>query len=112
MTTLRFGDLVPIRMDFHQMAGAKVRPAVVLLDTGDDDFVAAPITSRERSSGWDFQLEHWREAGLNVASFVRVHKLAVLAKTNVARSLGTLSQADRDRLEAIVCRTYCPGAKT
>ncbi len=42
---LRFGEVVPIRMEFHQTTGAKVRPAVVLLDTGDDDFVAAPITS-------------------------------------------------------------------
>ena len=50
--TLRFGDVVLIRMDFHQTTGAKVRPAVVLLDTGDEDFVAAPITSRARNSTW------------------------------------------------------------
>src|SRR5260370_1011129 len=39
--TLRLGEVVLIRMQFHQATGAKVRPAVVLLDTGDDDFVAA-----------------------------------------------------------------------
>ena len=42
--TLRLGEVVLIRMQFHQAPGAKVRPAVVLLDPGDDDFVAAPIT--------------------------------------------------------------------
>jgi hypothetical protein len=37
-------------MQFHHTAGAKVRPALVLLDMGDDDFVAAPITSHARHS--------------------------------------------------------------
>lgn len=41
-----FGEIVLIRMEFHQRAGGKVRPAVVLLDTGDDDFIAAPVTWR------------------------------------------------------------------
>jgi hypothetical protein len=38
---LRLGDVVLIRMQFHQATGAKARPAVVLLDPEDDDFVAA-----------------------------------------------------------------------
>jgi len=52
--TLRCGDVVLIRM--------------VLLDTVDEDFVAAPITSRARHSDWDFPIEKWRAAGLNVSS--------------------------------------------
>ena len=31
--TLRFGEAVLIRIQFHQTTGAKVRPAVVFLDT-------------------------------------------------------------------------------
>lgn len=42
---LQAGEVILIRMKFHAAAGGKVRPAVVLLDAGDDDFVAAPITS-------------------------------------------------------------------
>ena len=44
--TLRLGEVVLIRMLFHQAPGSKVRPALVLLDAGDNDFVAAPITSQ------------------------------------------------------------------
>ena len=44
---LQAGDLVLIRIEFPQAAGGKVRPAVVVLDDGDDDFVAVPVTSRE-----------------------------------------------------------------
>jgi len=46
--TLRPGEVVLIRIDFHQTPGGKLRPCVVLLDAADDDFVAAPITSRLR----------------------------------------------------------------
>lgn len=62
---LHFGEIVLIRMQFHQAAGAKVRPALVLLDTRDDDFVGAPITSRPRPSAFDFAIANWRAAGLN-----------------------------------------------
>jgi len=104
---LQFGDVVLIRMQFHQAAGAKVRPAVVLLDTGDDDFVAAPITSQSRHSDHDLALEDWRLAGLNVASYARVHKLTVLAKLEIVRSLGLLSERDGRSLTALLCRVFC-----
>lgn len=63
--TLRAGEVVLIRIDFHQTPGGKLRPAVALLDSGDDDFVAAPITSRPRASDFDVSIQQWREAGLN-----------------------------------------------
>ncbi len=91
---LRIGEVVLIRMDFHQTSGSKIRPALVLLDTGDADFVAAPITSQSRLSEYDLALTDWRFAGLNVASSVRVHKLAVLAKADIVRSLGNISEVD------------------
>ena len=109
---LRFGEVVLIRMDFHQTTGAKVRPAVVLLDTGDEDFVAAPITSQPRNSTWDLAVEKWASAGLNVASHIRVHKLAVLAKADIVRSLGSLAIEDTGRLNLLLCRVYCGEART
>lgn len=95
-------------MEFHQAAGAKVRPAVVLLDAGDDDFVAAPITSQPRTSAFDFEIREWRAAGLNARSWVRVHKLTVLSKEGVARRLGVLSLQDREVLAAALRRAF-PG---
>ncbi len=105
--TLRFGEVILIEMAFHQMAGAKVRPAIVVLDTGDDDFVAIPITSRARQDVWDLPVEKWLEAGLNVASWVRTHKATVQAKRDITRHLGSLASADAERLRALVCRAYC-----
>jgi len=108
--TLQFGEVVLIRMQFHQTIGGKVRPALVLLDTGDNDFVAAPITSQPRRSDYDLAMADWRAAGLNVASYVRVHKLTVLAKTDILRSLALVSGRDRDSVYAILYRIFCEEA--
>jgi mRNA interferase MazF len=97
-------------MQFHHAPGSKVRPALVLLETGNDDFVAAPITSQARSSEYDLAIIGWRTAGLNVPSVVRIHKLTVLAKADIIRSIGLLSDLDRQALAAVLCRTFCPRA--
>jgi len=79
---------------------------VVLLDAGDDDFVAAPVTSRSRTSDLDVPIQQWREAGLNTASTIRVHKLTVLAKSDVVRRLGELAELDRNALSAALRRAF------
>lgn len=104
--TLRPGEVVLIRIDFHQTPGGKFRPAVVLLDSADDDFVAAPITSRLRVSDFDVPIHQWREAGLNTASTIRVHKLTVLAKDEITRRLGELAGADRAALTEVLRRAF------
>jgi mRNA interferase MazF len=105
--TLRFGEIVLIRMYFHQGPGSKIRPALVLLDAGDDDFVAAPVTSQPRTSEYDLVIAGWQAAGLNVASSVRVHKLTVLPKPDVIRSVGLLTEPDRRSLVELLCRAFC-----
>ena len=103
------GEVVLIRMQFHQATGSKVRPALVVLETGDDDFVGAPVTSQKRLSEHDLAIGDWPTAGLNVPSWVRVHKMTVLAKADVVRRLGVLAEADcRAALDAILCRSFCP----
>ena len=104
--TLRPGEVVLIRIDFHQTPGGKLRPAVVLLDSGDDDFVAAPITSRLRVSDFDLPIHEWRLAGLNIASMIRVHKLTVLPKDEIVRRLGDLAGADRAALTEVLHRAF------
>lgn len=86
--------------------GGKVRPAVVLLDSGDDDLVAAPVTSRARLSEFDVPIQGWKAAGLNVPCFIRVHKLTVLPKDGILRQLGSLTLPDRDALVKILARAF------
>jgi mRNA-degrading endonuclease toxin of MazEF toxin-antitoxin module len=104
--TLRPGEVVLIRIDYHQTPGGKLRPAVVLLDSADDDFVGAPITSRFRVSDFDVPIQQWREAGLNTASTIRVHKLTVLAKDEIVHRLGELVGVDRTALAEVLRRAF------
>lgn len=104
--TLQPGEVVLIRIGFHQTAGGKVRPAVVLLDAGDDDFVAAPITSQQRKTDFDVPLVHWRESGLNVPSTARIHKLTVLVKADIVRRLGRVAETDRTALAGALRRAF------
>jgi mRNA interferase MazF len=104
---LRLGDIVLIEVQFHQVHGSKMRPAAVVLDTGDDDFVAAPITSRPATSEFDLALQDWRNAGLNVASTVRLHKIAVLSKADIRRTVGRLAEPDLTSVQAKLCRAFC-----
>jgi mRNA-degrading endonuclease toxin of MazEF toxin-antitoxin module len=104
--TLRPGEVILIRIDFRQTPGGKLRPAVVLLDSADDDFVAAPITSRLRVSDFDLPIHGWREAGLNTPSTIRVHKLTVLTKGEIVRRLGGLTDADRTALKEVLRRAF------
>jgi mRNA-degrading endonuclease toxin of MazEF toxin-antitoxin module len=91
---LRLGEVVLVRMQFHQVSGAKGRPAVVVFDSGDDDFIAAPITSQLRRSEFDLAIGDWQATGLNVVSSFRIQKLTILAKAEIARNLGSLSDHD------------------
>ena len=104
--TLRPGEVVLIRIEFHQRSGGKLRPAVVLLDSADEDFVAAPITSRARVTDFDVPIREWREAGLNTPSTIRTDKLTVLAKDGIVRRLGELGGADRTALREVLRRAF------
>ena len=94
----QFGDVVLCRVPFHRAIGDKIRPSIVLVDSGDADFVGAPLTTRLRDSAFDITIEAWKDSGLNTPSSVRIHKLTVLPKALIIRSLGSLTIADRDRV--------------
>jgi len=101
---LRPGEVVLIWVDFLQAPGRKVRPSIVLLDAGDDDFVAAPVTSQPRVSAFDLPIQQWRDAGLNMPSTARIHKLTAVSKNRIVRRLGDLAATDRDAVNEVLRR--------
>lgn len=88
------GEVVLMSFPFSSLSGARRRPALVLMDTGDEDIVVARITSQTVRDTFDVELMEWREAGLLLPSVVRLHKLATLEKGLVARRLGSLTPRD------------------
>ena len=105
MTKYKFGDVVLVA--FYQTDGnKKQRPALVVLDTGDDDIILAPITTAERKSKGDFKIKNWKESGLLLDSWVRLSKIACLSKDDISQWLGAFSVADKKQVILVWNKVY------
>src|SRR3989338_946294 len=97
MTEYKFGDVVFVA--FYQTDGSKKRrPALVVLDIGDDDIVLAPITTTERKGKGDYKIKDWQRSGLLLDSWVRLAKIACLSKSDVSKQLGVLGADDKKQV--------------
>ncbi len=96
----RFGDIVLIAFPYSNNEGNKKRPALVLLDAGDNDVLLARITSQYVNTDFDVVISEWQQAGLLIPSYVRLHKLATLETMLIDRRLGHLSSNDLEKIEA------------
>jgi mRNA interferase MazF len=94
-TNYQSGDLVLVDFPFTTSGAGKPRPALVILDTGDADVLVARVTTQSHGSAYDVPLAGWQPAGLLAPSFVRLHKLATLAKSRIQKHLGSLNATDR-----------------
>src|SRR5271156_2151916 len=101
MTSYQTGDLILVDFPFAGGKQVKTRPALVILDTGDADVVAARVTTQAVSAPQDVPISDWQGAGLLAASIVRLHKLATLEKSLVPRILGRLPPADPMQVSAV-----------
>jgi mRNA interferase MazF len=64
MQDYRPGEIVLLSFPFADATEVKRRPALVLLDTGDEDIVVGRVTSQVAQVPFDVELAEWREAGL------------------------------------------------
>lgn len=106
MKSYRQGELVLVSFPFADAAGVKRRPALVLLDTGDEDIVVARVTSQEAQSVFDVTLAEWQEAGLRLPSVARVHKVATLEKRLLEGRLGMLTPKDLAQVRARIQQVW------
>ena len=89
-------DVVLLPIPFTDLTSRKVLPAVVIARSGPDLFLV-PISSQLPNT--DFPLPDWRAAGLNVPCGVKA-QIATVEERLVVKTVGTLSPADRSRLDA------------
>lgn len=103
MKTYSFGDVILAQFPYVSGAAGKKRPALVLIDTGDDDVVAAIITSKPtRNVPHDVQIKDWQQANLLKPSVVRVHKIYTRQKDKIEGNLGKISNDDSKKVRAAV----------
>ncbi|PIG93025.1 type II toxin-antitoxin system PemK/MazF family toxin [Gloeocapsopsis sp. IPPAS B-1203] len=99
-------DIILLSFPFANATELKRRPALVLLDTGDEDIIVARITSQITQGMFDVELLDWQQSGLRLASVVRVNKIATLEKRLVERRLGILTLEDWRRVQSKVSQLW------
>ena len=105
MTNYKFGDVVLI--DFSQSDGKKKkRPALIILDTGDSDIVVVPITTKKRNGAGECQIKNWQDGGLLLASWIRLAKISCLAKSDIDRPLGSITNHDKRKMISLWKKIY------
>ncbi len=105
MIQYKFGEIVLVL--FLQTNGEKKkRPALIILDTGDDDIVLAPITTKERTGIGDYRIRNWQESGLLLESWIRLAKIACIEKSNIERPFGKTTSLDRKKIISIWKQIY------
>ena len=98
MEQYHFGEIVLLSFPFADGTNSKKRPALILLDTGDEDVVVARITSQKVQTDYDCFLTDWQQSGLLLPSIVRLHKLATIEKQLVDKVMGKLFEHDIDNV--------------
>src|SRR3989338_5858638 len=105
MTEYKFGDVVFVA--FYQTDGSKKRrPALVVLDIGDDDIVLAPITTTERKGKGDYRIKDWQRSGLLLDSWARLAKIACLSKSDIFQRLGAFTVYDKKQIILVWNKVY------
>jgi len=106
MTIYAPGEIVLVDFPFVSGGAGVLRPALVILDSGDSDVVLARNTTQQHQSGYDLAIQDWQRAGIRTASFVRLHKLVASNKSCVHRCLGKLQAVDHQRVAAVLQATF------
>lgn len=88
------GNVVLIAFPFTHLRKTKKRPALVLLNVGDNDVLVARITSKLTHATFDVSISEWESAGLISPSIVRVHKLGTIEESVIEKKIGTLDKKD------------------
>ena len=100
------GEVILLEYPYSDFKETKRRPALVLLDSGDEDIVIARLTSRPHSGPFDVQVDDWKQAGLMTPSVVRIDKLLTVAKLLIEQRIGTMSDEDWRKIAHAIQRLW------
>ncbi len=86
-----FGEIYLCRFPFTDGVGAKIRPALVLFDLGEDAIICRVISQIGRGP-LVVSITEWRTAGLIKASYAKLDRIITAQKTVFLKKLGHLSE--------------------
>ena len=95
MVTPAIGSVVLVPFPFSDLSEAKLRPALVLANSGRDDWILCQITSNPYADPRAVTLKDtdFAAGSLRVTSYARPGKLFTANSSLMVSQVGTLSQA-------------------
>jgi mRNA interferase MazF len=95
MVTPTVGSVVLVPFPFSDLSEAKLRPALVLADSGRDDWILCQITSNPYADARAVELTDadFDTGSLRVTSYARPGKLFTASSSLMVSEAGNLSQA-------------------
>ncbi len=95
MVTPAVGSIVLVPFPFSDLSEAKLRPALVLADSGRDDWILCQITSNPYADPRAVELTDadFDTGSLRVTSYARPGKLFTASSSLMVSEAGNLSQA-------------------
>ena len=102
MTNYKFGDIVIIAFPYTNLNNVVVRPAMVVMDNGDEDIIVAKITSQKRDLRSVIEVHNWKSKKLTRLSYVRLSKLATLNRRDIKNKISSLDDEDIVRAKNVL----------
>ncbi|MFN9175892.1 MAG: type II toxin-antitoxin system PemK/MazF family toxin [Synechocystis sp.] len=105
MVTLTGGSIILVTFPFSDLSQSKLRPAIVLANAGNQDWVLCQITSNSYAdtSAIEIREANFTNGSLRLTSYVRPGKLFTANRGLISRKIGDLKQDKfRQIIKAVV----------
>ncbi len=95
MVTFTVGSVVLVKFPFSDLSGAKLRPAVLLAYSGNEDWILCQITSNPYADAKAIELndDDFKEGSLHRTSYIRPGKLFTANLTIIDHRVGIIKDA-------------------
>ena len=92
-------DIILIPFPLTDLASQKIRPALQLSNTGDEDIILCAISTKKHSS-YDIKIAPTKANGLKKVSYIRSNKIATIEKRLALAKLGDLDAKSKRSVQA------------
>jgi mRNA interferase MazF len=111
MERLVKGDVIVMLFPFSDLSASKKRPALILANLEDNDFILCQITSQARIDDHSIVIsnEDFLMGTLNLTSLIKPNRLFTADKSLIERKIGCLKKKKIDEVIEGACKILRTG---
>ena len=98
-------DIILIPFPLTDLASQKIRPALQLSVTGDEDIILCAISTKKHSS-YDIKVAPTAANGLKKVSYIRTNKIATIEKRLALAKLGDLDNTIKKSVQTKIKKLF------